>query len=94
MHYESYLHTKKVNDVQEEHLRNILQRSDTIDTEDEFDHASYLVVGTLFDDSDDNEFIITEVREDAIITRKMGTDTLIPFSDIVGVAEAYYEKFQ
>ena len=75
-------------------MRNILQRSHTIDTEDEFNYTSYLVVGALFDDSDDNEFIITEVREDVIIARKMEADTLIPFSDIVGVAEACYEKFQ
>jgi hypothetical protein len=92
--YESYLHTEKVDNVQEEHLRNILQRSHTIDTEDEIDHTSYLVVGALFDDNDDNEFIITEVGEHAIIARKMGTDTLIPFNDIVGVAEACYEKLQ
>ena len=94
MRYESYLHTEKVDNVQEEHLRNILQRSHTIDTEDEIDHTSYLVVGVLFDDNDDNEFIITEVGEHAIIARKMGTDTLIPFNDIVGVAEACYEKLQ
>ena len=57
LRYENYAHSRKAEDVEQEHLRMMLLRSLTLTIDDEMSDFDHLNFGALFDDVDDENTI-------------------------------------